>query len=61
MRRSPPLSQCISVGADVSPYHSPARSVGLAEGVEERVEKEDPKWRVNGKWAVVSFAPSSSQ
>lgn len=33
-------------------------SVGLDEGVEERVEKEDPKWRVNGKWAVVSFAPT---
>ncbi|GAA5875787.1 hypothetical protein JCM3774_006457 [Rhodotorula dairenensis] len=31
--------------------------VGLPEGTEERVEKEDPKWRVNGKYAVVSFSP----
>jgi len=31
--------------------------VGLAEGVEERMDEEDPKWRFNGKWAVVSFAP----
>ncbi|GJN93724.1 hypothetical protein Rhopal_006781-T1 [Rhodotorula paludigena] len=30
--------------------------VGLPEGTEERVEKEDPKWRVNGKYAVVSFS-----
>ncbi|GAA5988957.1 hypothetical protein JCM11641_001254 [Rhodosporidiobolus odoratus] len=30
---------------------------GLAEGVEERVQKEDEKWRVNGKYAVVSFCP----
>ncbi|PWN22259.1 DUF89-domain-containing protein [Microstroma glucosiphilum] len=29
--------------------------VGLAEGVEERVAKEDPKWRVNGSYAVVEF------
>ncbi|CED85591.1 Uncharacterized conserved protein [Phaffia rhodozyma] len=33
--------------------------VGLAEGVEERTVKEDPKWRVNGKYAVVSFAPQT--
>ncbi|BGP43169.1 Hairy/enhancer-of-split with YRPW motif protein 2 [Rhodotorula kratochvilovae] len=31
--------------------------VGLPEGTEERVQKEDPKWRVNGKYAVVSFSP----
>ncbi|BGP57978.1 hypothetical protein JCM8202_001932 [Rhodotorula sphaerocarpa] len=30
--------------------------VGLPEGTEERVQKEDPKWRVNGKYAVVSFS-----
>lgn len=30
--------------------------VGLGEGVEERVAKEDDKWRVNGKYAVVQFA-----
>lgn len=29
--------------------------VGLAEGVEEKVVKEDPKWRVNGRYAVVEF------
>lgn len=29
--------------------------VGLAEGVEEKVAKEDPKWRVNGRYAVVEF------
>ncbi|KAK0549827.1 Hairy/enhancer-of-split with YRPW motif protein 2 [Tilletia horrida] len=30
--------------------------VGLAEGVEEQVRAEDPKWRINGKWAVVQLA-----
>ncbi|GAA5863437.1 hypothetical protein JCM8547_006980 [Rhodosporidiobolus lusitaniae] len=34
--------------------------VGLAEGVEDRVQKEDPKWRINGKYAVVSFAPRTT-
>ncbi|KAK4330351.1 putative Damage-control phosphatase [Rhodotorula toruloides] len=34
--------------------------VGLPEGTEERVEKEDPKWRINGKYAVVSFSPRDS-
>lgn len=29
----------------------------MDEGIEERMDKEDPKWRFNGKWAVVSFAP----
>lgn len=33
--------------------------VGLGEGVEERVQKEDAKWRVNGKYAVVQFAGKS--
>ncbi|GAA6022458.1 hypothetical protein JCM10207_004400 [Rhodosporidiobolus poonsookiae] len=33
---------------------------GLAEGVEERVQKEDDKWRVNGKYAVVSFVPRAA-
>ncbi|GAA5874927.1 hypothetical protein JCM8547_003613 [Rhodosporidiobolus lusitaniae] len=31
--------------------------VGLAPGVPEAVEKIDPRWRYNGKYAVVSFAP----
>ncbi|KPV72089.1 uncharacterized protein RHOBADRAFT_48988 [Rhodotorula graminis WP1] len=31
--------------------------VGLPVGTEERVEKEDARWRVNGKYAVVSFSP----
>ncbi|KAK0544853.1 Hairy/enhancer-of-split with YRPW motif protein 2 [Tilletia horrida] len=30
--------------------------VGLAEGVEEKVVAEDPKWRINGKWAVVQLS-----
>lgn len=30
--------------------------VGLAPGVEERVQQEDAKWRVNGKYAVVEWA-----
>ncbi|CAO1638224.1 unnamed protein product [Parajaminaea phylloscopi] len=30
--------------------------VGLGEGVEQRVQKEDSKWRVNGKYAVVQFS-----
>ncbi|BGP19757.1 hypothetical protein JCM10213_003603 [Rhodosporidiobolus nylandii] len=34
---------------------------GLAPGVEERVEKEDAKWRVNGKYAVVSFVPREGE
>ncbi|KAL9939028.1 hypothetical protein V8E36_001841 [Tilletia maclaganii] len=35
--------------------------VGLAEGVEDRVKAEDPKWRVNGKWAVVQLSLQRSQ
>lgn len=31
--------------------------VGLDEGVEHKVAAEDPKWRVDGKWAVVQFCP----
>ncbi len=31
--------------------------VGLKKGQEEEVEKEDPKWRVDGKWAVVQYCP----
>ncbi|KAN0062846.1 Hairy/enhancer-of-split with YRPW motif protein 2 [Thecaphora frezii] len=31
--------------------------VGLKEGQEEWVEKQDSKWRVNGKWAVVQYCP----
>ncbi|BGP27397.1 duf89 domain protein [Rhodotorula toruloides] len=31
--------------------------VGLPDGTEEQVEKEDSKWRINGKYAVVSFSP----
>ncbi|CAO1614761.1 unnamed protein product [Sympodiomycopsis kandeliae] len=30
--------------------------VGLDQGVEERVQKEDDKWRVNGKYAVVQWS-----
>lgn len=30
--------------------------VGLEEGVEQRVQQEDAKWRVNGKYAVVQFS-----
>lgn len=30
--------------------------VGLPEGVEERVKAEDSQWRVNGKYAVISFS-----
>ncbi|WRT65230.1 uncharacterized protein IL334_002173 [Kwoniella shivajii] len=30
--------------------------VGLEEGVEERLNKEAPDWRVSGKYAVVSFS-----
>ncbi|KAJ1020883.1 hypothetical protein NDA18_005731 [Ustilago nuda] len=29
--------------------------VGLKPGQEAEVEKEDPKWRVDGKWAVVQY------
>ncbi|ORY72884.1 DUF89-domain-containing protein [Leucosporidium creatinivorum] len=31
--------------------------VGLAEGRAEELDQEDPKWRINGKYAVVSFVP----
>ncbi|GAA6059403.1 hypothetical protein JCM10212_003635 [Sporobolomyces blumeae] len=30
--------------------------VGLEKGTAERLDKEDDKWRVNGKYAVVSFS-----
>ncbi|GAA5876907.1 hypothetical protein JCM1840_002700 [Sporobolomyces johnsonii] len=30
--------------------------VGLEEGIAEGLDEKDPKWRVNGKYAVVSFA-----
>ncbi|KAK6904241.1 hypothetical protein I203_107757 [Kwoniella mangroviensis CBS 8507] len=30
--------------------------VGLEEGIEERLNKEAPDWRVSGKYAVVSFS-----
>ncbi|WWC87378.1 uncharacterized protein L201_002267 [Kwoniella dendrophila CBS 6074] len=30
--------------------------VGLEEGVEERMNKESPDWRISGKYAVVSFS-----
>ncbi|WWC67453.1 uncharacterized protein I206_101361 [Kwoniella pini CBS 10737] len=30
--------------------------VGLEEGVAERLDKEDPDWRISGKYAVVSFS-----
>lgn len=30
--------------------------VGLDEGMEERVQKEDSQWRVNGKYAVVQWS-----
>ena len=33
--------------------------VGLADGVEQEVQSKDPNWRINGKWAVVQFAPRS--
>ena len=31
--------------------------VGLKPGQEAEVEKQDPKWRVDGKWAVVQYCP----
>jgi len=30
-------------------------AVGLDQETIDRVEKEDPKWRVNGKYALISF------
>lgn len=30
--------------------------VGLEAGVAERLDKEDPTWRVSGKYAVVAFS-----
>ncbi|EST08325.1 protein of unknown function DUF89 [Kalmanozyma brasiliensis GHG001] len=33
--------------------------VGLKPGQEAEVEKEDPKWRVDGKWAVVQYCPKT--
>ncbi len=34
-----------------------SRSAGLAPGIQERLDVEDPKWRESGKWAVISFCP----
>ncbi|EPQ27316.1 uncharacterized protein PFL1_05238 [Pseudozyma flocculosa PF-1] len=31
--------------------------VGLAEGQEDEVRKQDANWRINGKWAVVQYCP----
>ncbi|KAI8603339.1 hypothetical protein EDD21DRAFT_37456 [Dissophora ornata] len=31
--------------------------VGLKEGVEEKVQKEEKNWMVNGEYAVISFSP----
>jgi hypothetical protein len=31
--------------------------VGLEAGTAERLDKEDPTWRVSGKYAVVAFSP----
>ena len=30
--------------------------VGLPEGTAEKLDKEDPNWRVSGKYAVVYFS-----
>ncbi|KAM0786168.1 hypothetical protein ACM66B_006975 [Microbotryomycetes sp. NB124-2] len=35
--------------------------VGLEPGKEEELDRTEPKWRVNGKYAVVSFCPSQAQ
>ncbi|KAI5477683.1 duf89 domain protein [Pseudohyphozyma bogoriensis] len=34
--------------------------VGLEEGKSEELDKEDPTWRISGKYAVVSFVPKSA-
>lgn len=34
--------------------------VGLKSGEAEALDAKDPKWRVNGKWALISFAPRQS-
>lgn len=33
--------------------------VGLKAGQAEELDAKDPKWRVNGKWALISFAPKA--
>lgn len=33
--------------------------VGLEPGKAEELDKTEPKWRINGKYAVVSFCPKA--
>lgn len=35
-------------------------AVGLEEGKEAELDKEDPSWRVNGKYALVSYHAGAS-